>query len=88
MREAFSRLPLPCLVVHGQGLDKVTRQHLERAMNHLQEGYIAIAAPGCSRTVDQLVADNKLVEDMVSKAFRKTADPGDGTQPRNPKIRL
>ena len=46
------------LVVHGQGLDKVTRQHLERAMNHLQEGYIAIAVPGCSRTVDQLVADN------------------------------
>lgn len=62
--------------LHMHGLDAVARGHLERALSHVHEGYIAVNEPGRARTVDQLQEDltkaERLTQTLVARHHHHT----------------
>jgi len=57
--------------LHAHGLCQIARAHLERAMAHLCEAYIAINEINRARTVQRLVDDLVRVEQVVEEAQRR-----------------
>jgi hypothetical protein len=57
--------------LHAHGLCQIARAHLERAMAHLAEAYIAINEVNRARTVQRLVDDLVRVEQVVEDARRR-----------------
>ena len=43
--------------LHLHGLDPTAREHMERALSHVHEGYIAVNEPGRARTIAQFISD-------------------------------
>lgn len=59
--------------LHAHGFGNTAREHLERAMAHIQEAYIAINESKPVRTVPQLVDDlNRIQQVMDDARQRKT----------------
>lgn len=56
-----------CTNLHRHGLDETGRAHLERALAHVREAYIAVNEPGKSRSVARLIHDLEKVERLTSK---------------------
>ena len=56
--------------LHRHDLDSTARSHMERALNHVREAYIATNEIGKSRTVHQLVNDCEGVERLMIKINR------------------
>ena len=56
--------------LHTRGFGETARAHLERAMAHLGEAYIAINEGKSVRTVHQLVADLKRIQQVMDDARR------------------
>ena len=53
--------------LHAQGFGNTAREHLERAMAHIQEAYIAINEAKAVRTVPQLVDDLIRIEQVMNQ---------------------
>ncbi len=56
--------------LHRHDLDPTARAHMERALNHVRESYIATNEVGKARTVHQLVSDCEGVERLMIKINR------------------
>ena len=56
--------------LHTRGFGETARAHLERAMAHLGEAYIAINESKSVRTVHQLVADLNRIQQVMDDARR------------------
>jgi hypothetical protein len=54
--------------LHTHGLGSIARAHLERALAHLQEAYIAINEINRARTVEELVNDLIRVQPVMVAA--------------------
>jgi len=52
--------------LHMHGVNPTAREHLERALNHIREGYIAIQEPGRSRSVKQFVEDSERTDRLLA----------------------
>ncbi|HXI72236.1 MAG TPA: hypothetical protein VNN22_17920 [Verrucomicrobiae bacterium] len=57
--------------LHTHGLGQIARAHLERAMAHLAEAYIAINEINHARTVQRLVDDLVRVDQVVEDVRRR-----------------
>lgn len=53
--------------LHRDDLDAVARAHMERALNHVREAYIASNEIGKARTVQRLVNDSEKVDLLFAK---------------------
>ena len=56
---------------HTRGFGSTAREHLERAMAHVQEAYIAINEGKSVRSVPQLVDDLNRIQQMMSDAQQR-----------------
>jgi hypothetical protein len=56
--------------LHTHGFGSTARAHLERALAHIQEAYVAINEARQVRTVPQLVNDLNRVQQVVDDARR------------------
>lgn len=61
--------------LHARGFGSVAREHLERALAHLQEAYISINETKAVRSVPQLVEDLTRIE-QVCRELRQQPPPG------------
>ena len=61
--------------LHRHDLDPTAREHMERAMSHVREAYIATNEIGKARSVQRLVSDVEKVGHLLSK-LRKQQQPG------------
>jgi hypothetical protein len=61
--------------LHARGFGIIAREHLERALAHIQEAYIAINEAKQVRTVPQLVDDLVRIQ-RVCDEFRQQPPPG------------
>ena len=66
--------------LHRHDLDPTAREHMERAMSHVREAYIATNEIGKARSVQRLVGDVEKVGHLVSK-LRKQQQPGITVKP-------
>ncbi len=66
--------------LHTHGVDEPGRTHIERALSHVREAYIAINEVGRARSVQQLVSELVKVERLFEKV-RQQAAPGVVTKP-------
>jgi hypothetical protein len=66
--------------LHRHGLDVIARAHLERALAHVHEAYIAINEAGRARTVQQMVEDLARVEQLCEE-LRQAPPPGVTVKP-------
>jgi hypothetical protein len=57
--------------LHRHDLDPTARAHMERALSHVHEAYIATNEVGKSRTVQQLVGDLEKVEHLLNKLHQR-----------------
>ena len=57
--------------LHAHGFGNAAREHLERAMAHVQEAYIAINEAKSVRTVPQLVDDLIRLQQIMDEAQRQ-----------------
>ena len=53
--------------LHRHDLDPTAREHMERALNHVREAYIATNEIGKARSVQRLVGDLEKVESLLTK---------------------
>jgi len=53
--------------LHRNDLDPTAREHMERALSHVREAYIATNEIGKARSVQQLVRDLEKVDRLVEK---------------------
>jgi hypothetical protein len=53
--------------LHRDDLDTVARAHMERALSHIREAYIATNEIGKARTVQRLVNDSEKVDLLFAK---------------------
>ena len=53
--------------LHRHDFDPTARAHMERALSHVHEAYIATNEIGKARTVQQLVGDLEKVEHLLKK---------------------
>ena len=53
--------------LHAHGFGSAAREHLERAMAHIQEAYIAINESKSVRTVPQLVDDLTRIQKVMDE---------------------
>ena len=53
--------------LHITGFGNAAREHLERAMAHIQEAYIAINEAKAVRTVPQLVDDLNRIQQVMNQ---------------------
>ena len=56
--------------LHTHDLDNTARAHLERAMAHLCEAYVAISETKSMRSVQQLVDDLNRIQQVMDDARR------------------
>ena len=56
--------------LHTHGFGSTARAHMERALAHVQEAYVAINEIGRARTVQQLVNDLVHVQQVMDDAKR------------------
>jgi hypothetical protein len=56
--------------LHTHGFGSTTRAHMERALAHIQEAYIAINEINRARTVQQLVNELVRVQQVMDEATR------------------
>jgi hypothetical protein len=56
--------------LHTHGFGETARAHMERAMAHIQEAYIAINEGKSVRTVHQLVDDLNRIQQVIDDAKR------------------
>ena len=56
--------------LHTRGFGETARAHLERALAHVQEAYIAINETKPVRTVEQLVSDLTRIQQVMDDAKR------------------
>ena len=66
--------------LHRHDLDPTAREHMERAMSHVREAYIATNEIGKARSVQRLVGDMEKVGHLLSK-LRKQQQPGITVKP-------
>ncbi len=57
--------------LHAHGFGNAAREHLERAMAHIQEAYIAIHESKPVRTVPQLVNDLVRIQKMMAEVHQR-----------------
>lgn len=57
--------------LHRHDLDPTARAHMERALSHVQEAYIATNELGKARTVQQLVGDLEKVDRLLEKVRQR-----------------
>ena len=57
--------------LHAQGFGGVARAHMERALAHIREAYIAINESKAVRTVPQLVDDLNRVQQLMDAHQRR-----------------
>jgi len=62
--------------LHQHGLDPTAREHLERALSHVREGYIAVNEPGRARTVGQVIEDISKAGNLLSRLLRQRQSSG------------
>ena len=62
--------------LHQQGMDAIVRAHMERALAHIREGYIAVNEQTKVRTVQELADQLTRIEQMQAdlRADQKPAD--------------
>jgi hypothetical protein len=56
--------------LHTQGFGCTARAHMERALAHVQEAFVAVNEIGHARTVQQLVNDLVRVQQVMDDAKR------------------
>jgi hypothetical protein len=61
--------------LHTHGFGSTARSHMERALAHIQEAYIAIAETKAVRSVPQLVEDLNRIEQACNE-LRQQPPPG------------
>ena len=61
--------------LHTHGFGSTARAHMERAMAHIQEAYVAINEMRAVRSVPQLVEDLNRIEQACNK-LRQQPPPG------------
>ena len=61
--------------LHVHGFGDTARAHLERAMAHINEAYIAIHETKSVRTVPQLVDDLNRIQQLMDDVQRRKAKP-------------
>lgn len=61
--------------LHRHDLDPTAREHMERALSHIREAYIATNEIGKARSVRRLVGDLEKVVHLTDK-LRKRQQPG------------
>ena len=61
--------------LHRNDLDPTAREHMERALSHVREAYIATNEIGKARSVQRLVGDLEKVDRLVDKV-RRRQQPG------------
>ena len=66
--------------LHMHGVDATAREHMERALNHVREGYIAVNEPGRARNLQKLVEDLGKVERLMEKLANGQTRTGVTTQ--------
>jgi hypothetical protein len=66
--------------LHLHELDETVREHMERALNHVREGYIAVNEIGKARSVRRLVSDLDKVDRLLENV-RKRQQPGVALKP-------
>lgn len=69
--------------LHTHGFGSTARAHMERALAHIQEAYIAINESKPVRTVPQLVDDLIRIQ-QVCDEFRRQPPPGVTVKPHRP----
>ncbi|MBK9140551.1 MAG: hypothetical protein IPM17_17655 [Verrucomicrobia bacterium] len=57
--------------LHRNDLDSTARAHMERALAHVREAYIATNEIGKARSVERLVSDLEKVNHIVAKVHRR-----------------
>jgi hypothetical protein len=57
-------------VLHAHGFGNIARAHMERAMAHICEAYIAVNEINRARTVEQLVNDLVRIQQVMDDATR------------------
>ena len=57
--------------LHAHGFGEMARAHLERAMAHIQEAYIAIDESKPVRTVPQLVDDLNRIQQVMNEHHQR-----------------
>ena len=59
--------------LHAHGFGNAARAHLERAMAHLQEAYVAINESKAVRTVPQLVDDLNRIQKLMDELQQRNS---------------
>ena len=57
--------------LHRNDLDPTAREHMERALSHVREAYVATNEIGKARSVQQLVSELEKVNHIVAKVRRR-----------------
>jgi len=57
--------------LHRHDLDPTAREHMERALSHVREAYIATNEIGKARSVQRLVGDLEKVERLTDKVRKR-----------------
>ena len=57
--------------LHRNDLDPTAREHMERALAHVREAYVATNEIGKARSVHRLVGDLEKVNHIVAKVRRR-----------------
>ena len=57
--------------LHRHDLDPIARAHMERALSHVHEAYIATNEVGKARTVQRLVGDLEKVDRLLEKGGQR-----------------
>jgi len=66
--------------LHRNDLDPTARDHMERALSHVHEAYIATNEIGKARSVHRLVSDLEKVSPSMAKV-RRRRQPGVTSKP-------
>ena len=66
--------------LHRDDLDPTAREHMERALSHVREAYIATNEIGKARSGQRLVSDSEKVIPIMAKV-RRRRQPGVTTKP-------
>ena len=61
--------------LHAHGFGNAARAHLERAIAHINEAYIAINETKAIRTVPQLVDDLNRIQQVMDDVQRRKSQP-------------
>jgi len=59
--------------LHRRNLDPTARAHMEQALSHTREAYVATNEIGKARTVQQLLDDSAQVDRLIEKLRHETS---------------